>query len=161
VKIDDKHISVIIRQMFKKVRIIDPGHTNFLEGEVVEKIAVIKENKRVEDKGGKGAVFEQMLLGITKASLLTDSWLSAASFQETPRVLTEASIEGKIDLLEGLKESIILGHRIPVGTGTKYYNDMVQKEIKKGKTIKEIINLFAHSESFDDKEESIEEVLDF
>lgn len=161
VKIDDKHISVIIRQMFKKVRIINPGHTNFLEGEIVEKTSVIKENKRVEDKGGKGAVFEQMLLGITKASLLTDSWLSAASFQETPRVLTEAAIEGKIDLLEGLKESIILGHRIPVGTGTKYYNDMVQKEIKKGKTVKEIIQMFAHGETYDQKDESIDEVLDF
>ncbi len=161
VKIDDKHISVIIRQMFKKVRIIDPGHTMFLEGEVVEKISVLKENKRVEDKGGKGAIFEQMLLGITKASLLTDSWLSAASFQETPRVLTEAAIEGKVDRLEGLKESIILGHRIPVGTGTRYYNELVQKEIKKGKTIKEIIHMFAHSETYEEKEESIDEVLDF
>lgn len=172
VKIDDKHVSVIIRQMFNKVRIINPGYTNFLEGEVVDKNVVLKENKRIEnfeitrdgqllDVKEKVAVFEQMLLGITKASLLTDSWLSAAAFQETPRVLTEAAIEGKLDYLEGLKESIILGHRIPVGTGTKYYNEMVQKEIKNGKTIKEIIQMFAHGETISEKEESIEEVLDF
>jgi len=102
-----------------------------------------------------------MLLGITKASLLTDSWLSAAAFQETPRVLTEAAIEGKLDYLEGLKESIILGHRIPVGTGTKIYNEMVQKEIKNGKSIKEIIQMFAHGETVDEQEESIDNVLDY
>jgi DNA-directed RNA polymerase subunit beta' len=172
VKIDDKHVSVIIRQMFNKVRITNPGYTNFLEGEVVDKTVVLKENKRIESiditREGKVleieekvAKFEQMLLGITKASLLTDSWLSAAAFQETPRVLTEAAIEGKLDYLEGLKESIILGHRIPVGTGTKIYNEMVQKEIKNGKSIKEIIQMFAHGETVDEQEESIDNVLDY
>ncbi|MCB5250202.1 MAG: DNA-directed RNA polymerase subunit beta' [Candidatus Cloacimonadales bacterium] len=172
VTIDDKHVSVIIRQMFNKVRISNPGYTTFLEGELVDKNAVIKENKRIEtieikregkvlSIDDKVAKFEQILLGITKASLLTESWLSAASFQETSRVLTEAAIEGKLDYLEGLKESIILGYRIPVGTGTRYYNEMVQKEIKNGKTIKEIIQMFAHSDEIDEHVESIEEVLDF
>lgn len=171
VKIDDKHISTIIRQMFKKVRIVNPGHTKFLEGEIIEKDLVIAENKRVETEElkdregnvikGEGATYEQMLLGITKASLMTESWLSAASFQETTKVLTEAAIEGKIDYLEGLKESIILGHRIPVGTGTRYYNDMVEKEIKKGKTMKEIIELFAHSEGVSEEDESLEDVMDY
>jgi DNA-directed RNA polymerase subunit beta' len=171
VKIDDKHISIIIRQMFKKVRIKNPGHTKFLEGEIVEKDIVIEENKRVETEElrdrednvikGEGATYEQMLLGITKSSLMTESWLSAASFQETTKVLTEAAIEGKIDYLEGLKESIILGHRIPVGTGTRYYADLIEKEMKKGKTIKEIIELFAHSGGADATDDDIDQVMDY
>ncbi|MDD3049519.1 MAG: DNA-directed RNA polymerase subunit beta' [Candidatus Cloacimonetes bacterium] len=157
VKIDDKHISIIIRQMFKKVKINDPGKTFFLEGEVVDKNSVMYENKKVEDAGEQGATFEQLLLGITKASLLTDSWLSAASFQETTKVLTQSAIEGKTDTLEGLKESIILGHRVPVGTGAKYYTKMVKEELEQGKTVAEIINHFAHVE----KSDSIEDILDF
>jgi len=157
VKIDDKHIGIIIRQMFKKVKIVDPGHTLFLEGEIIEKNAVEKENKRIESDGGEGAKFEQLLLGITKASLLTESWLSAASFQETTKVLTQAAIEGKVDYLEGLKESIILGHRIPVGTGTKYYNNLVKEAVNDGKTIQDIIQEFTHSET----EENVEDILDF
>ena len=157
VKIDDKHIGVIIRQMFKKLRILNPGHTMFLEGEIVNRNQVMRENRRIEEEGGEGATFEQLLLGITKASLLTDSWLSAASFQETTKVLTQASIEGRVDNLEGLKESIIIGHRIPIGTGTKYYNNQVKKAIDGGNTINEIIGEFAHSE----KEESVEDILDF
>ncbi|MCK4699596.1 MAG: hypothetical protein KAT38_04665, partial [Bacteroidales bacterium] len=157
VKIDDKHIGVIIRQMFKKLRILNPGHTMFLEGEIVNRNQVMRENRRIEEEGGEGATFEQLLLGITKASLLTDSWLSAASFQETTKVLTQASIEGRVDNLEGLKESIIIGHRIPIGTGTKYYNNQVKKAIDGGNTITEIIGEFAHSE----KEESVEDILDF
>ena len=157
VKIDDKHIAVIIRQMFKKIRIINPGHTMFLEGEIVDRNQVMKENKRIEEKGGEGATFEQLLLGITKASLLTDSWLSAASFQETTKVLTQASIEGKVDNLEGLKESIIIGHRIPVGTGTKYFNSMVEKAKDEGKTVGDIISELAHAQ----KEEEDENLLDF
>ena len=127
VKIDDKHVSVIIRQMFKKVRIIDPGNTSFLEGEIVDKVKVERENREVLQFGKVQAKFEQLLLGITKTSLLTDSWLSSASFQETTKVLTKAAIEGSVDRLEGLKESIILGHRIPVGTGTKVYNQMIEE----------------------------------
>jgi DNA-directed RNA polymerase subunit beta' len=150
VKIDDKHVSVIIRQMFKKVRILDPGHTMFLEGEVVDKITVMKENRRLEEKGGEGATFEQLLLGITKTSLLTDSWLSAASFQETTKVLTSASIEGRVDHLEGLKESIILGHRVPVGTGSKYYTNLIKKAVNEGKAVSEIVEEIAHSSQKDD-----------
>ncbi|MDP8269359.1 MAG: DNA-directed RNA polymerase subunit beta' [Candidatus Tenebribacter davisii] len=157
VKIDDKHIGVIVRQMFKKVKILNPGHTMFLEGEIVARNQVKKENKRIEEEGGEGATFEQLLLGITKASLLTESWLSAASFQETTKVLTQASIEGKVDNLEGLKESIIIGHRIPIGTGTKFYNNQVKKAIDEGKSITEIIQEFAHQET----EESLDDILDF
>ncbi|HPR17775.1 MAG TPA: DNA-directed RNA polymerase subunit beta' [Candidatus Cloacimonadota bacterium] len=157
VKIDDKHIAVIIRQMFKKLKILNPGHTMFLEGEIVDRNQVMQENRRIEEEGGEGATFEQLLLGITKASLLTDSWLSAASFQETTKVLTQASIEGKVDDLEGLKESIIIGHRIPIGTGTKFYNQQVKKAIDSGKSIGDIISEFAHSS----EEEKTEDILDF
>nr|MBC8384869.1 DNA-directed RNA polymerase subunit beta' [Candidatus Cloacimonadota bacterium] len=157
VKIDDKHIGVIIRQMFKKIKIVNPGHTMFLEGEIVDRNLVSKENKKIEDEGGEGATFEQLLLGITKASLLTESWLSAASFQETTKVLTQAAIEGKVDNLEGLKESIIIGHRIPVGTGTKHFNNVVNGAVEEGKTISDIINEFAHSE----QEDNVEDILDF
>jgi DNA-directed RNA polymerase subunit beta' len=157
VKIDDKHIAVIIRQMFKKVKILNPGHTMFLEGEIVNRNQVMKENRRIEEEGGEGATFEQLLLGITKASLMTESWLSAASFQETTKVLTQSAIAGKVDNLEGLKESIIIGHRIPVGTGTKYFNTKVKEAVDKGKTINDVIKEFAHSE----KEESVEDILDF
>jgi len=157
VKIDDKHIGVIIRQMFKKLKISNPGHTMFLEGEIVDRNQVIRENKRIEEEGGEGATFEQLLLGITKASLLTDSWLSAASFQETTKVLTQASVEGKVDDLVGLKESLIIGHRIPIGTGTKYFNTKVKDAGDQGKMISEIIQEFAHPDST----EAVEDILDF
>ncbi|MCD4817230.1 MAG: DNA-directed RNA polymerase subunit beta' [Candidatus Cloacimonetes bacterium] len=157
VKIDDKHISVIIRQMFKKVEIKSQGHSRFLEGEIVDRNRVIAENKELEEKGGEGATFEQLLLGITKASLLTDSWLSAASFQETTKILTQAAVAGQVDELEGLKESIIIGHRIPVGTGTKLYNNQVQLAVNEGKSIGDIIKSFAHVEESED----IDSLLDF
>ena len=157
--------------MFKKVKILNPGHTKFLEGEIIEKDIVLSENKRVEIEElkdregnvikGEGATFEQMLLGITKSSLMTESWLSAASFQETTKVLREAAIEGKVDYLEGLKESIILGHRIPVGTGTRYYIDMVEKEVKNGRTMKEIIELLAHSSGEHTERENLEAMMDY
>jgi len=158
VKIDDKHIGIIIRQMFKKVKILDPGHTMFLQGEIVERDQVTLENKRIEAESGEGATFEQLLLGITKASLMTDSWLSAASFQETTKVLTQSSISGRVDNLEGLKESIIIGHRIPIGTGTKFYNNEVKKAVDDGTSVGELIQQFAHQE---EKEEQIDEILDF
>jgi DNA-directed RNA polymerase subunit beta' len=145
VKIDDKHISIIIRQMFKKVRITDSGSTSFLEGDIVDKIKVEKENREIIQFGKTPAQFEQLLLGITKTSLLTDSWLSAASFQETTKVLTKAAIEGRVDQLEGLKESIILGHRIPVGTGAKIYNTQIEEAVNNGETVAQIIDRFAHS----------------
>jgi len=157
VKIDDKHVSVIIRQMFKKVRITDSGSTSFLEGDIVDKIKVEKENRETIKFGKTPAQFEQLLLGITKTSLLTDSWLSAASFQETTKVLTKAAIEGRVDQLEGLKESIILGHRIPVGTGTKAINSMLEDAVNSGETVAEIIDRFAHAR----KGEEVEDYYDF
>jgi len=157
VKIDDKHVSVIIRQMFKKVRITDSGSTSFLQGDVVDKIRVERENREVISYGKQPAQFEQLLLGITKISLLTDSWLSSASFQETTKVLTKAAIEGSVDHLEGLKESIILGHRIPVGTGTKIYNNMIKEAVANGDTVAQIISKLAHPVV----EEEAEDILDF
>ncbi|RKX59478.1 MAG: DNA-directed RNA polymerase subunit beta', partial [Thermodesulfobacteriota bacterium] len=123
VKINDKHFEVIVRQMLKKVRIKETGDTNFMIGEIVDKVKFEEENEKVLALGGKPAVAEPIILGITKAALLTDSWLSAASFQETTRVLTEASIAGKIDNLRGLKENIIIGRLIPAGTGRIVYEE--------------------------------------
>jgi DNA-directed RNA polymerase subunit beta' len=124
VKINDKHIEVIVRQVLQKVRILDVGDTNFLEGEVVDKNRLNDENDRVLNEGGNPATYESLLLGITKASLSTESFISAASFQETTRVLTEASINGKIDQLLGLKENVIIGRLIPAGTGLERYNEI-------------------------------------
>jgi DNA-directed RNA polymerase subunit beta' len=117
VTINDKHIEIIIRQMLRKVRITEPGDTTFLWGEQVDKLIFEDENKRVEDVGGKPAEAQPVLLGITKASLETESFLSAASFQDTTRVLTEAATMGKVDYLRGFKENVIMGHIIPAGTG--------------------------------------------
>jgi DNA-directed RNA polymerase subunit beta' len=122
VKINDKHIEVIVRQMLRRVQIADAGDTKFIPGEQVERAEVLEENERVEKEGKKPATFDYMLLGITKASLSTDSFISAASFQETTRVLTEAAIMGKRDDLRGLKENVIVGRLIPAGTGLAYHN---------------------------------------
>jgi DNA-directed RNA polymerase subunit beta' len=124
VKINDKHIGVIVRQMLQKVRVVDPGDTDFLEGEHVDKLTFREVNERVVKKGGKPATSEPLLLGITKASLTTQSFISAASFQETTRVLTDAAIRGARDDLLGLKENIIIGHLIPAGTGIYRYHDI-------------------------------------
>jgi len=121
VRIDDKHIEVIVRQMLQKVRIEDPGDTNFLEGEQVDKSLLKVEQARVEAEGGQPATYQPLLLGITKASLSTQSFISSASFQETTRVLTEASVLGMTDHLRGLKENVIIGHLIPAGTGLSRY----------------------------------------
>jgi len=125
VKINDKHIGVIVRQMLQKVRIAEPGATQFLEGETVDRMIFLDENIRVmgEDQGSP-AMSEPLLLGITKASLTTQSFISAASFQETTRVLTDAAIRGARDNLIGLKENIIIGHLIPAGTGVHRYEDV-------------------------------------
>jgi DNA-directed RNA polymerase subunit beta' len=117
VTINDKHIEIIVRQMLRKVRITEPGDTTFLWGEQIDKLEFEQENKRVEDVGGKPAEAQPVLLGITKASLETESFLSAASFQDTTRVLTEAATRSKIDYLRGFKENVIMGHIIPAGTG--------------------------------------------
>ena len=121
VKINDKHIEVIVRQMLRRVQIADPGDTRFITGEQVERAEVLVENERVEESGKQAATYDYMLLGITKASLSTDSFISAASFQETTRVLTEAAIMGKRDELRGLKENVIVGRLIPAGTGLAYH----------------------------------------
>lgn len=125
VKINDKHIEVIVRQMIKRVRILDPGDSKFLPGEQVEKFEVDKTNKELASQSKKIIKYEPILLGITKASLATDSFISAASFQETTRVLTEAAIQSKIDYLRGLKENVIMGRLIPAGTGFPLYRNMV------------------------------------
>ncbi|MBS1112884.1 MAG: rpoC [Nitrospirae bacterium] len=131
VTINDKHIEVIVRQMMKKVRIEDPGDTHFLISEQVDRRIFQEENARVKSEGGKPAQGKPLLLGITKASLTTDSFVSAASFQETTRVLTEASISGALDELRGLKENVIMGRIIPAGTGmSRYRNTFVKREFR-------------------------------
>ncbi len=131
VTINDKHIEVVVRQMMKKVRIEDPGDTNFLISEHVERRLFQEENNNVKATGGKPAQGRPLLLGITKASLTTDSFVSAASFQETTRVLTEAAISGSLDELRGLKENVIMGRIIPAGTGmSKYRNTFVKREFQ-------------------------------
>jgi DNA-directed RNA polymerase subunit beta' len=139
VKINDKHIEVIIRQVLQKVRVLDVGDTNFLEGEVVDRNRLIDENNRILNEGGNPATYEPLLLGITKASLSTESFISAASFQETTRVLTEATINGKIDNLLGLKENVIIGRLIPAGTGLERYNDVKIVENEKADELKKKI----------------------
>jgi DNA-directed RNA polymerase subunit beta' len=124
VDIHDKHIEVIVRQMLRKVVVDDPGDTDLLPEQVADRFAVLAENGRVEAEGGKPAEFHTVLMGITKASLATDSFLSAASFQETARVLTDAAIEGKVDNLAGLKENVIIGKLIPAATGLPRYRQL-------------------------------------
>jgi len=124
VKINDKHIGVIVRQMLQKVKTVDPGDTEFLEGENVDKLTFREMNDRMKKKDSKPATSEPLLLGITKASLTTQSFISAASFQETTRVLTDAAIRGARDDLLGLKENIIIGHLIPAGSGIYRYHDI-------------------------------------
>ncbi len=121
VKINDKHIEVIVRQMLRRVVITDQADTRFITGEQLERAEVLEENERCEREGKLPAQYDFMLLGITKASLSTDSFISAASFQETTRVLTEAAIMGKRDELRGLKENVIVGRLIPAGTGLAYH----------------------------------------
>ena len=121
VNINDKHLEVIARQMMRWVKIEDIGDSEFLPEEVVDKFKFREENNRVIEAGGRPAAGKTVLLGITKASLSTDSFISAASFQETTRVLTEAAINGKVDHLRGLKENVIMGRLIPAGTGMDYY----------------------------------------
>ncbi|MDH5512304.1 MAG: DNA-directed RNA polymerase subunit beta', partial [Gammaproteobacteria bacterium] len=121
VKINDKHIEVIVRQMLRKVRVLDSGDTRYLPGEQAERARVIEDNEELSLQKKKLATYEPLLLGITKASLSTESFISAASFQETTRVLTEAAITGKQDLLRGLKENVIVGRLIPAGTGLAYH----------------------------------------
>jgi DNA-directed RNA polymerase subunit beta' len=117
VKINDKHIEVIIRQMLRKVEILESGDSKFLPGEQLDAVRVVEENQRLEKDGLRPARWQAVLLGITKASLATESFISAASFQETTRVLTDAAVRGTVDHLRGLKENVIVGRLIPAGTG--------------------------------------------
>jgi DNA-directed RNA polymerase subunit beta' len=137
VKINDKHIEVIIRQMLRKVIVVDPCGTRLLPGEQIERARLLEENERAEQEGGEPATWEPLLLGITKASLATDSFVSAASFQETTRVLTDASVNGRCDELRGLKENVIVGRLIPAGTGLAYHDERrrlyQQQKTTKGK----------------------------
>ncbi|MCG2584801.1 DNA-directed RNA polymerase subunit beta' [Massilia sp. TS11] len=128
VKINDKHIEVIVRQMLRRVQITAAGDTDYIVGEQVERSELLEENDRVLARGGQPALYENVLLGITKASLSTDSFISAASFQETTRVLTEAAIMGKRDGLRGLKENVIVGRLIPGGTGLAFHRARKEKE---------------------------------
>ena len=128
VKINDKHIEVIVRQMLRRVQIVSAGDTRFIQGEQVERSDVYNENERMEAEGKLPATYSNVLLGITKASLSTDSFISAASFQETTRVLTEAAIMGKRDELRGLKENVIVGRLIPAGTGLAFHKARAAKK---------------------------------
>ncbi len=130
VDVNDKHIEVIVRQMLSKVKVEDPGDTDLLPGGYEDVLTFNECNKDAIDKGLRPAVAKRVLLGITKASLATDSFLSAASFQETTRVLTEAAIKGKEDHLIGLKENVILGKLIPAGTGMKKYRNIAVEKIE-------------------------------
>ena len=123
VKINDKHIEVIVRQMLRKVEIVEPGDSNYLSGEQAERANVLEENKMLLEEGKKPIVFNPVLLGITKASLVTESFISAASFQETTRVLTEAAVRGASDSLKGLKENVVVGRLIPAGTGLDFHKE--------------------------------------
>jgi len=145
VEINDKHIEIIVRQMLRKVRILEPGDTRFLWSDQIDKITFEEENKRIQEAGGKPAEGQPVLLGITKASLETDSFISAASFQDTTRVLTEAATLGRVDHLHGFKENVIMGHLIPAGTG---YEKM------------RAVKLVALAEPVEGtKEESVEDIL--
>jgi DNA-directed RNA polymerase subunit beta' len=137
VKINDKHIEVIIRQMLRKAEVRSSGETRFLRGEQVDRARVLEANEEVEARGGKPATYDPVLLGITKASLATESFISAASFQETTRVLTEAAVRGMRDELRGLKENVIVGRLIPAGTGFAHHEerrrtqeDILSQELK-------------------------------
>jgi DNA-directed RNA polymerase subunit beta' len=126
--IHDKHVEVIVRQMFSKMRITEAGDTEFIVGDMIDKAKLQEINEQLEADGRVPAKAEQLLMGITKVSLNTDSFLAAASFQETTRVLIEAAVTGKTDYLRGLKENVIIGKLIPAGTG--FNDDVAQENLK-------------------------------
>jgi DNA-directed RNA polymerase subunit beta' len=128
VKINDKHIEVIVRQMLRRVVVENIGESTYISGEQVERSEILNTNEALQREGKIPATFSNLLLGITKASLSTDSFISAASFQETTRVLTEAAIMGKRDELRGLKENVIVGRLIPAGTGLAYHKARAVKD---------------------------------
>ncbi len=150
VKINDKHIEVIVRQMLRRVSIVDAGGTRFIQGEQVERAELLIENEKAVLENKEPATFDYVLLGITKASLSTDSFISAASFQETTRVLTEAAIMGKRDELRGLKENVIVGRLIPAGTGLAYHN--TRRKQKLGLDIATESDIFETQEMIDSEQ---------
>lgn len=153
VEINDKHIEVIVRQMLKKIRIEDAGDSEFLPGTNVDILEFEDANKMLEEEGKAPASGEQIMLGITKASLATNSFLSAASFQETTKVLTEAAIKGKVDPLVGLKENVIIGKHIPAGTGMRKYRDI---RLDSGRKLEEEIAAGEEAELQADSEENVD-----
>ena len=152
VKINDKHVEVILRQMLRKVTIVDPGETNFIRGDQVEYTKVLEENDMAVLGEKQQAVYDRELLGITKASLATESFISAASFQETTRVLTEAAVTGKRDYLRGLKENVVVGRLIPAGTGLSYHAD--RKKAREAVDIDEFV-----TKSTDEIEAELQQAL--
>ena len=154
VKINDKHIEVIVRQMLRKVEVSDPGDSVFLRGEQAEKAKVLEENENLSADGKLEAQWEPVLLGITKASLSTESFISAASFQETTRVLTEASVNGKRDELRGLKENVIVGRLVPAGTGLAYHTERRKKRTEEDLEVQEGVgeDALAEEDSGDENE---------
>jgi DNA-directed RNA polymerase subunit beta' len=151
VPIHDKHVELIVRQMFRRVNVVDAGDTTFLPGDNIDRVKFKKENDRVLEEGGQPAAGRQVLMGITKASLATDSWLSAASFQETTRVLTEAALESASDPLVGLKENVIIGKLIPAGTGLERYRriEVGHTEMPEQALPADIAEFLASTESYE------------
>jgi DNA-directed RNA polymerase subunit beta' len=154
VKINDKHIEIIVRQMLKRVKIREVGDTRFIVDEQVEEQVFKEENERVIKEGGAPATADPLFLGITKASLITDSWVSAASFQETTRVLTQAAVEGRIDALRGLKENVIMGRLVPAGTGNRRYRD-IRPVVEAGYPSLEAMGIAAQAEPKGEGEEDL------
>lgn len=137
VEISDKHIECIVRQMMRKVVIVDAGDTDLLEHEEISRVQLRTENEKAQAASGRHAKYRPMLLGITKSSLATDSFISAASFQETTKILTRAAVEGKHDELIGLKENVIMGRLIPSGTGAPYYRKMQVRDLDAETSLKQ------------------------
>jgi DNA-directed RNA polymerase subunit beta' len=151
VKINDKHIEVIIRQMLRKVLVADPGDSTYLRGEQIDKARAFEVSEQLEAQGKKPIIIEPVLLGITKASLATESFISAASFQETTRVLTEASVRGLRDDLRGLKENVIVGRLIPAGTGFAHHAE--RRRTREQDLAEQLKELEEETQATDDKEE--------
>ena len=165
VEINDKHIEVIVRQMLKKIRVENNGDSSFLPGTLVNVLEFEEVNEQLEKEGKEPAEGKQVMLGITKASLATDSFLSAASFQETTKVLTEAAIKGKVDRLIGLKENVLIGKLIPAGTGMKQYRNvhlstdgMVPEVEEDLEDEEELLEPMENVESPDNEEALLEEI---
>ena len=160
VDINDKHLGIIIRQMLRKVQIVQVGDTNFIYQQQVDKYKFLEENERVIAQGGQPAVARPLLLGITRASLSIDSFISAASFQETTKVLTNAAIAGSKDELRGLKENVIIGHLIPAGTGMKKYRNIELDREQLEEIQREVDRLKAERKAMAEEEEDDFDVED-